>query len=273
MNQTGLILYHAATAVCAAKVRLVLAEKRLPYEGRLINLQAGDQFKPDYVALNPNAVVPTLIHDGEIVIESTVINEYLDETFPERPMRPETPLGRARMHVWTKKEDTIHDAINTMTASIVFRHDLMKKSPEERAQRYARMPDPAKREKWRRMMEEGVGSPLVTDALGRFAKHFRDMEKALAKSKWLLGDAFTLADAGLPSFLYRLEMMHCASMWREHFPHVTRWYEDVKARPSFGAAILEPIPQAAYKGYNEAALPVWPEVDRAWRNVLGAGAA
>lgn len=269
MQPSGIVLYHAATAVCAAKVRVVLAEKGLSYEGRMINLQAGDQFKPDYLALNPNAVVPTLVHDGEIVLESTVINEYLDEVFPKPALRPDTPLGRARLHVWTKKEDTIHDAINTMTATIVFRHDLMKKTPEERAQRYARMPDPAKREKWRRMMEEGLDSPLVTEALGRFAKHFRDMEKALAASPWLLGDSFSLADAGLLSFFYRLEMMHCAGLWTRHFPQVTRWYAAAKARESFRIGVLEPIPAAAYAAYDQASGPVWPDVERAWERAVG----
>ena len=59
-----LTLYHADTAVCAAKVRVVLAEKSIGWEGRLINLGAGDQFAPDYMKLNPNAVVPTLVHDA-----------------------------------------------------------------------------------------------------------------------------------------------------------------------------------------------------------------
>jgi glutathione S-transferase len=79
-----LTLYHADTAVCAAKVRLVLAEKNIAFDGKLIELGRGDQFAPDYMKLNPNAVVPTLVHDGNVLIESTVINEYLDESFADR---------------------------------------------------------------------------------------------------------------------------------------------------------------------------------------------
>src|ERR1700732_1643133 len=116
-----LTLYHADTAVCAAKVRVTLAEKQLEWKGHLIDLNKGEQFHPDYVKLNPNAVVPTLIHDGVVVIESTVINEYLEEAFPERPLRPSDPAARARMRLWTKREDSIHYAINTITTATLFR--------------------------------------------------------------------------------------------------------------------------------------------------------
>ncbi|MDB5572009.1 MAG: glutathione S-transferase [Hyphomicrobiales bacterium] len=259
----GLVLYHADTAVCAAKVRMALAEKGLSFEGRMVNLHKGEQFDPDYMKLNPNAVVPTLLHDGAVITESTVINEYLDDAFPSRPLRPADALGRARVHLWTKKEDTIHDTINTMTASIVFRHDLMQKTPEERVKRYAGIPDPAKREKWRRMLEEGLESAIVTDALYKLAKHFSDMEKALGKSAWLAGDAFTLADVGLVSFFYRLEMLACEGLWRERFPAVTDWYARAKARPSFKAAILDYIPQAALDNYERISRPLWPRVAQA----------
>lgn len=269
-EETRLTLYHADTAVCAAKVRVVLAEKGLGYEGRMISLHKGDQFDPAYMKLNPNAAVPTLVHDGEVIIESTVINEYLDEAFPAQALRPADALGRARMRLWTKKEDTIHDAINTMTASIIFRHDLLQKPPEERAKRYERIPDPAKREKWRRMMDEGLNSSIVADALVRFAKHFKDMEKALAKGPWLCGERFTLADAGLMSFFYRLEMMECAGMWREHFPLVSDWFERAKARPSFKTAIFEFVPPPAIEQWANVSRPLWPQVSTAWGRALQA---
>lgn len=263
-----LTLYHAPTAVCAAKVRVVLAEKNLPYDGHIIQLHLGDQFKPEYMKLNPNAVVPTLVHEGNVLIESTVINEYLDDAFPERPLRPAGALGHAKVHLWTKKEDTIHDAINTMTATIVFRHDLLQKSPEERAERYSKMPDPAKREKWRRMMDEGLASPIVEEALVRFARHFRDMDKVLTNNAWLVGNEFTLADAGLLSFFYRLEMLSCEGLWREHFPRVADWYKRASARPSFQHAIVGFIPPGDHEKYSRISAPLWPEVHQAYAKAM-----
>ena len=106
-----LALYHNDMSSCAQKVRLMLAEKGLQWESRHLDLRAGEHQQDWYVKLNPRAVVPTLI-DGDIVVpESNVINEYLDERFPDPPLKPSEPFGRARMRLWTKQLDEgVHDA-------------------------------------------------------------------------------------------------------------------------------------------------------------------
>lgn len=263
-----LTLYHGDTAVCAAKVRVTLAEKGIPWKGKRLDLQKGDQFDPEYLKLNPNGVVPTLVHDGNVLTESTVINEYLDEAFPEKPLRPASAFMRGRMHLWTKREDSIHDAINTMTTVIVFRPDLLKKTPAEQAARIDNIPDPARRAKFRELMETGLESKTVYDALIRYARFFRDMENALANGPWLLGDSFTLADSGLISFFYRLELMQLAGIWTENFPRVSAWFERCKARPSFDEAIKRYIPAHAIAHYRELGEPAWPVIRRKFAKVL-----
>ena len=90
-------LYHNDMSVCAQKVRFALAEKKLAWEGHHLNLRAGDQQKPEYLKLNPNAVVPTLVDNGTVIIESTVISEYLDDAYPE-PTLKAGGCRRARAH-------------------------------------------------------------------------------------------------------------------------------------------------------------------------------
>ena len=90
-----LTLYHGRTSVCSIKARLALAEKGLEFESRLMTLR-GDQFDPDYMRLNPNAVVPTLVHDGRVIIESTVIMHYVDEAFAGAALTTSDPLERAQ---------------------------------------------------------------------------------------------------------------------------------------------------------------------------------
>ena len=265
-----LTLFHGDTAVCAAKVRVCLAEKGLAWEGRLLELHKGDQFKPEYLKLNANAVVPTLIHDGAVVTESTVINEYLDEAFPAPSLRPETALGRARMHLWTKREDSIHDAINTMTTAIIFRPQELRKSAEARARRVNGFPNPTKREKWVDLIDKGLESKTVFDALLRFAFLFRDMEAALAQGPWLLGEQFTLADVGFISFFHRLDMMQTGGMWREHFPRVTDWFARCRQRPSFAEAISGLISEDKNEDYRAIGLPLWPIVSAQFNEALKA---
>ncbi|MGZ5841187.1 MAG: glutathione S-transferase family protein [Xanthobacteraceae bacterium] len=100
-------LYHHGSSVCAAKVRLVLAEKSVPWDGIYVDILRGDQFDPGYVKLNPKAVVPTLVHDGKVIVESSVICEYLDEVFPAPSLKPAAPEQRAAMRLWTKAVDVI----------------------------------------------------------------------------------------------------------------------------------------------------------------------
>ena len=90
-------LYHNDMSSCAQKVRTLLAEKNLEWTGHHLDLRAGDTLTPDYLKLNPNGVVPTLIDDGTVIIESTVINEYIDDAHPGPPLRPADARARAEM--------------------------------------------------------------------------------------------------------------------------------------------------------------------------------
>src|SRR6202012_5258228 len=111
-----LYLYQGSTSVCSVKVRLALEEKGLPFEGEVLDLQRGDQHRPGYAKLNPNEVVPTLVHDDKVVIESTLIIEYLDEAFPEPPLMPRDPYARAQARLFMKKiDDYLHSATSTVT--------------------------------------------------------------------------------------------------------------------------------------------------------------
>lgn len=96
----SLELYQSPTSVCCQKVQLVLAEKGLEPEFHNLNLREGEASSPDYLKLNSNGVVPTLMVDGRPQIESTVICEYLDEAYPDPPLSPTNPLDRADMRRW-----------------------------------------------------------------------------------------------------------------------------------------------------------------------------
>ena len=89
-----LILYDGTTSVCAIKVRLALAEKGLKFKSRNVDLRKGEQFANGYLKLNPNAVVPTLVDNDEVILESSIIMQYLEDLTPEKPLLPKTPLNR-----------------------------------------------------------------------------------------------------------------------------------------------------------------------------------
>lgn len=125
-------LYHNAVSTCSQKVRMVIHEKGQMVEDNLIDLQKGEQFGEDYVKLNPNAVVPTLIDDDKVMIESTLINEYLDDVYPEKGLKPENEAERYLMRLICKKiDDSLHPACGIVTYSIGMRPGLLARPKAE----------------------------------------------------------------------------------------------------------------------------------------------
>jgi len=230
-------LYHSETSVCSCKVRLALAEKHLDYTSHVLNLSQGEHQTPAYRRLNPNAVVPTLVDDGLVIIESTVINEYLDERFEPYPLRPRDAAGRARVRLWTRQpDDGVHEMTSVLSFAIAFRHLLRAKSPEELARHYAGIPDRARRARIRDAVENGVKAELTGTALRRFERLAADMESALAQHAWLAGKELTLADVGLAPYIVRLAQLKLDFLWRDR-PHLAAWFDAWRQRPAYTAAL------------------------------------
>ena len=105
----GLHLYHYGLSNCSQKVRMVLAEKGLGWTNHHLDLAKSEHMTESYLRINPNGVVPTLVHEGRPVVDSSVIMEYLDEEFPEVPLTPETSslFNAARFKVDMARYPTI----------------------------------------------------------------------------------------------------------------------------------------------------------------------
>ncbi len=88
-------LYHSARSSASYRVRIALACKGLPYESRMLDMQALQHASPQYRAVNPLALVPALDVGTAVLTQSLAIIEYLEETYPEPPLLPKDPLERA----------------------------------------------------------------------------------------------------------------------------------------------------------------------------------
>ena len=234
----ALALYHNDMSSCAQKVRLVLAEKGLEWESRHLDLRAGEHQQEWYIKLNPRAVVPTLI-DGDIAVpESNVINEYIDERFPDPPLKPADPPGRAKMRLWTKQLDEgVHDAgIAVLSFAVAFRHQYLTRG-EAGQKMLESIPDPIKRERRRDVIEKGLDSLHFKTAVARLLQLYRDMDAALTGHAWLAGDRYSIADAAFTPYVVRLDHLDVLGLLNST-PRVADWYRRIKARPSFEDAIV-----------------------------------
>ncbi len=253
-------LYHNHISVCAQRVRLVLAEKDLDVTLHHMNLRQGDQFDPDYMKLNPNGVVPTLVHDGRVVIDSAIIAEYLDDAFPEPPLRPDDLVHRADMRRFCMLPDTgLHAACATLSFSIAFRHQLMAYSRDEQDAHIEMTPDPARQQRKRLALEHGVDGPAVPGALALYRKLLDRMQAALEAHVWLAGEHYSLADVAMTPYIVRLDHLSMSAMI-ERCPKVRQWLAAVQARPNY-AAISDHLDDSYISLMAEKGAEAWPRVE------------
>lgn len=253
-----LTLYHGRTSVCSVKVRLALAEKGVDFESRLMTLR-GDQYDPAYTKLNPNAVVPTLVHDDKVIIESTVIMHYVDERFPGSSLMPADPFDRSKLRMTTKLMDEyVHLACTTLTFATANRAALARLTPQELEAQLAKSPSAKRAEIKRQVVTQGLDAPVVVDALQQQEKLLDRIEAAMAEGRYLAGPDWSLADAAATPYVWRLDKLKLARLW-DRRPAVAAWYDRIRARPSFKAAVEDWLSPADLERYDSAPDP-WPKV-------------
>ena len=232
-------IYSFFNSICTQKVFITLNKKAIPYETRNVDLFTNEQFTPEYLRINPKGVVPALDHDGRIVIESSLICEYLDDVFPEPRLVPADPYQRARMRLWSKAVDeTLFEATRELSFSAMFRERMRHMSEEQREGRFRNVGDPIKRARFVSTYEEGVESPYVYQGIAAFEMAFIKMEKDLAQAgPWLVGPDMSLADINMMPFVARLAYLDLLDVWIGDRPATQDWWRRVQALPSFQSAI------------------------------------
>lgn len=202
-------LYHNNMSVCAQKVRSSLAHKSIAYVGHEMNLRAGETHTTAYLALNPKGKVPTLVVDGRPIVESTVICEYIDDAFPEKPLRPVDALALSDMRQWTLRPDAgVHLACSILSFAVAFRH---QDTAGQMANRKSNPLSPAVRD----VLEHGLQSVELPAQVRVFNNLLKDMAERLEQSNWLVGDEVSLADYAMLPYVLRLKDLGQSWLWQE----------------------------------------------------------
>ena len=258
-------LYHHNISVCAQKVRLSLFEKGLVWKEHHIDLMKAEQVSPEYLAINPKGVVPTIVHDGHPVIESTVILEYLEEAFPEKPLRPADPLARAHMRVWAKiPDDGLHMACGTLSYAAAFADQVAAFHGRASLDaRLAKLPDRTRAARQAELFDNRLEAWFVPEHVRLYHKVLGDLEAALSRRPWLAGDAFSLAECAILPYVWRLERLNLGAMWADK-PSLADWLARAKARPSWKRA-MEAYPPVGTHDYDDdlrsKGVSHWPAVE------------
>ena len=234
----GLHLYHTGRSNCSARVRLLILEKRLPWVSHHIDLYTRENISADYFGINPKGVVPTLVHDGRVVIESNDILSYIEEAFPEPSFTPESAADRKAMNAWLTRSGDIHiPGIKTYAYAKV-NAALVVKTAEEVSLYRKLQKDPAllafhaKHD----LPGSSFSEQDVNDAAALLREALNDMDQAIARDGWLAGDAYSLADI---SWAPTYSTLSRAGFPLQDFPRITRWYERMLQREAAQRALVD----------------------------------
>jgi glutathione S-transferase len=212
----GLHLYHYGLSNCSQKVRMVLAEKGLGWTNHHVDLSKAEHLTDAYRLVNPNGVVPALVHDGTIVIESSDIMEYLDDCFPDPPLRPAREHELVEMRLWVARQDSIQRNLAVLSQEFVFR-----------------------------ALGQANGAPAsrstIAGAVRQVGDALAEVNRHLAGRTWLVGHALSLADIAWVVDVHRFALMHFPMA---PYQPLRAWYRRVRRLTSFRQAVLAYEPTA-----------------------------
>ena len=212
----------------SGKPLLLLKEKGAEFDFHYINMGALEQHSPDYVKVNPNGTVPTIIVDGFAMFESTPAMEYLDEVVHGEALTPKDPLQRWKMRWWMRFIDEYLMPCLAMQAGSAA-GGRMQMSEEEKDAAVARIPLPERARVWRLILDRGVSEDELTESRRRVTSAIATFEQALGESPYLTGPDYSLADLNAMTTLHSWPLMR-EDISEEKTPNLWAWFRRCHVR-------------------------------------------
>jgi glutathione S-transferase len=246
------VLYNAPQSTCSQRVRFVLNAKKIPFEQHLLDLFSGDQLKPEYKAINPNAVVPALIHQGRTILDSAVILEYLDEVMPDPVcFTPVDPVEKAHMRWMMRYIDEIPaPAIRVPSYNLAFLPHFQKMSEEE----FLALCEskPLRKEFLMAMGRTGFPQKDMDMATDKLQRTVVRMNEWITQSggPWLMGKKLSLADIAVMPVIVRMADINMDDAWQD-MPQIATWLSNIQTHEAFqptyysGSLLTEKYPHLA----------------------------
>jgi glutathione S-transferase len=237
MSWPTIDLYHGMASTCSKKVRMCLYEKGIPFVSHLLDLQKFEQHTPEYLAINPRGVVPSIVHDGKSIIESSIIIDYLDDCFGWKPLKPKDPYELCQMRLWVKYSDDVgYKAVYIPTW-----HRLRHRAQEGLkgdtvTETLSRVPTAERRDRWEKISQGGYTEAELEAAYELMLECLANAEKQLQSTPWLAGEQFTLADIAMLPFIDRIANLRPEFLDRSECEAIRDWLSRVRQRPSFDQA-------------------------------------
>lgn len=231
----GLHLYHGDISNCSMRVRMTLTEKGLPWTSHHLDLRKKENISDDYFGINPNGLVPTLVDNGVVHIESNEIIDYIDRTYPTPPLRSST--NEAEMLEWLRLAGSIHvTAIKPYVYATKIQKRVKKTEAEQKKYDELQQNQELKTFHAKHAGSSAIEQDDLAEPLRILETCFTKLDETLSNRQWIMGDQYTLADISwIP---VHFVLIGCGYPF-DKYTHITRWAEAFKSRKSYQEGIIK----------------------------------
>ena len=242
----GLHLLNFSDSSCSQKTRIALNLKKIQWTSHSINLGLQENYSPWFLGINPRGLVPVLVHDGAVHIESNDILTYLDNTFKDRPLIPEDKRDYIKKYLLL--EDQLHMDLRTLTMRFLVPKTAAKKSPkklltyQENQGTVSGRKDPQKEVElkfWRAFERNGITDTQVIESFNKFRTVYHTLDASLEGNQYLSGDQPTLMD--IAWFIYTDRLSDAGYPFSSLHPRIHTWYRHLNSRVDFSKEVKSNI--------------------------------
>jgi len=246
LDWKGIHLFHFSGSACSQKLRIFFNIKKINWNSHVINLIKQEQFSEWFLGINPRGLVPTLVHDGDVHIESNEIMAYLDDVYKDNKLFPIDLIDEINKDL--AFEDSLHHDLRRLTFRYIIPHALGKKNPstiDAKEQFEGTIQGKADENKskeilfWKNHYQNGITDDEIIESANKFKNIYEDFDKTLKNQKYLKGDEFTVVDLAWYVSTKRLAM---AGIPIEKYKNVQKWFSNLDNDENFKKEIRIDMP-------------------------------
>jgi glutathione S-transferase len=246
LDWKGIHLFHFSGSACSQKLRIFFNIKNINWNSHIINLIKQEQFSKWFLGINPRGLVPTLVHDGDVHIESNEIMAYLDDVYKDKKLFPIELIDEINKDL--AFEDSLHHDLRRLTFRYIIPHALGKKNPSTinaKEQFEGTIQGKADENKskeilfWKNHYQNGITDDEIIESANKFKNIYEDFDNTLINQKYLKGDKFTVVDLAWYVSTKRLAM---AGIPIEKYKNVQKWFSNLDNDENFKKEIKVDIP-------------------------------
>ena len=231
-------LYHWEPTLESAKVMICLQEKGVDFTGHYVDVLALEQYSADFLKINPAGQLPVLVRDGHKLMDSALLNEYLEEAFPDVALAPHDARGWYDTLCWGKYiEYNLDTSVSTLGWHQVMPAIMKQRDQKKLQEAVAGIPVKERQAAWTAALEYAYPEDQLENSRRKIGLAVQRIEETLAGSDWLLGNAYSIVDIDAFALMRPLPQLTPDLVNDRDTPRCMDWLKRINERPAVQKAL------------------------------------